>query len=45
VLPIALHKAIGSQRFTIKLERMLDRLGLLKLFGSPITVVAERCAP
>ena len=45
VLPIAFHKAIGSQRFTIKLERLLDRLGLLKLFGSPVTVVAERCAP
>jgi 2-polyprenyl-3-methyl-5-hydroxy-6-metoxy-1,4-benzoquinol methylase len=45
VLPIALHKALGSQRFTIKLERTLDRLGLLKVFGSPITVVAERCAP
>jgi 2-polyprenyl-3-methyl-5-hydroxy-6-metoxy-1,4-benzoquinol methylase len=45
VLPIAFHKAIGSQRFTVKLERALDRLGLLKVFGSPVTVVAERCAP
>jgi 2-polyprenyl-3-methyl-5-hydroxy-6-metoxy-1,4-benzoquinol methylase len=45
VLPIAFHKAIGSQRFTIKLERVLNRLGLLKLFGSPVTIVAERCAP
>jgi ubiquinone/menaquinone biosynthesis C-methylase UbiE len=45
VLPIALHKAIGSRRFTNKSERLLGRLGLLKRFGSPVTLVAERCAP
>ena len=45
VLPIALHRLIGSRRFTIRLEGILDRLGLLKRFGSPVTVVAERCAP
>jgi ubiquinone/menaquinone biosynthesis C-methylase UbiE len=45
VLPIALHKAIGSRRFTLRIEHLLDRLGLLKLFGSPVTLVAERCAP
>lgn len=44
VLPIALHKAIGSQAFTEALERVLRRLGLLHLFGSPVTVLAERCA-
>ena len=44
VLPITLHKAIGSRRFTLKTEDLLDRLGLLKRFGSPISVVAERCA-
>jgi hypothetical protein len=43
VLPIAFHKAIGSRRLTIATERVLDRLGLLKLFGSPVTIVAERC--
>jgi ubiquinone/menaquinone biosynthesis C-methylase UbiE len=43
VLPIAFHKAIGSRRFTIKVESVLDRAGLLKMFGSPVTVVAERC--
>jgi SAM-dependent methyltransferase len=43
VLPIAFHKAIGSRRFTIAVETVLDRLGLLDLFGSPITLVAERC--
>lgn len=42
VLPIALHKLVGSQRFTIRIEHMLDRAGLLKLFGSPVTLVAER---
>jgi SAM-dependent methyltransferase len=44
VLPIALHKAIGSRRLTLWSEDLLDRAGLLKLFGSPVTLVAERCA-
>ena len=44
VLPIALHKAIGSRRFTLWSEHVLDRAGLLKSFGSPVTLVAERCA-
>ena len=44
VLPIAFHKAIGSRRFTMAVEGFLDRLGLLSFFGSPITLVAERCA-
>jgi len=43
VLPIALHKAIGSRRFTMVSEALLRRAGLLKIFGSPVTVVAERC--
>lgn len=43
VLPIALHKAIGSRRFTRATERVLDHAGLLKPFGSPVTLVAERC--
>ena len=42
-LPIALHKAIGSTRFTIQSRKLSSRLGLLRLFGSPVTVVAERC--
>jgi ubiquinone/menaquinone biosynthesis C-methylase UbiE len=45
VMPIQFHKAIGSRKFTIWSEDVLDRLGLLKRFGSPVTVVAERCAP
>lgn len=44
VLPIALHKAIGSRAFTHHTEYALDRLGLLKRFGSPVSLVAERCA-
>ena len=44
VLPIALHKAIGSRRFTTTAERLLTRIGLLNLVGSPVTLVAERCA-
>jgi ubiquinone/menaquinone biosynthesis C-methylase UbiE len=43
VLPIALHKAIGSRRLTLWSEKVLDRAGLLKPFGSPVTLVAERC--
>jgi ubiquinone/menaquinone biosynthesis C-methylase UbiE len=45
VLPIAVHKAIGSRRFTQKVEDLLDRAGLLELVGSPVTIVAERCVP
>ena len=44
VLPIALHKAIGSRRLTTRIERILDRVGLLGLVGSPVSIVAERCA-
>ena len=45
VLPVAFHRLVGSRRFTLWSEGILDRLGLLKRFGSPVTVVAERCAP
>jgi len=44
VLPIAFHKLIGSPKFTQACERMFDRIGLLPVFGSPVTIVAERCA-
>ena len=44
VLPIAFHKALGSPRFTLAVEALLDRAGLRRLFGSPVTIVAERCA-
>ena len=43
VLPIALHKVVGAPRFTEWLEGGLERVGLLRLFGSPVTLVAERC--
>jgi SAM-dependent methyltransferase len=42
-LPIAFHKAIGSTRFTTESRKLSGRLGLLRLFGSPVTLVAERC--
>lgn len=45
VMPIQFHRAIGSRKFTIWSEDVLDRVGLLKRLGSPVTVVAERCAP
>jgi SAM-dependent methyltransferase len=44
VLPIALHKALGSRKLTLATERLLDRAHLLEHFGSPVTLVAERCA-
>lgn len=44
VLPIALHKAVGSRAFTEGAERALSRVGLLRLLGSPVTILAERCA-
>ncbi len=44
VLPIAVHKAIGSRRLTEATEHLLDRAHLLNTFGSPVTLVAERCA-
>ena len=42
VLPIQLHKIIGSRGFTTRSEDFLDQAGLLRLFGSPVTVCAER---
>jgi SAM-dependent methyltransferase len=42
VLPIALHKAVGSPTFTRTSEQVLGRLGLRRLLGSPVTVYAER---
>jgi SAM-dependent methyltransferase len=41
-LPIALHKAIGVRAFTGGVERALRAIGLVRLFGSPVTVLAER---
>ena len=43
VLPIALHKRLGSARATRIVEGALSALGLLWLAGSPVTVAAERC--
>jgi ubiquinone/menaquinone biosynthesis C-methylase UbiE len=42
VLPIALHKRLGSRAATERLEGMLAGVGLLRLAGSPVTVLAER---
>ena len=44
VLPIALHKRLNSETATGRIERALSRAGLTRVFGSPVTVVAERCA-
>jgi ubiquinone/menaquinone biosynthesis C-methylase UbiE len=42
VLPIALHKAIGSRALTLGVEGGLAAVGLLRWLGSPVTMVAER---
>jgi ubiquinone/menaquinone biosynthesis C-methylase UbiE len=44
VLPIALHKTFDSRALTVRVEGLLAAAGLLRVFGSPVTVVAERCA-
>jgi SAM-dependent methyltransferase len=44
VLPIAVHKTVGSPGFTRGIERMLAGAGMLRLAGSPVTITAERCA-
>ena len=44
VLPIALHKKIGSATTTIRIESGMRKVGLNWLLGSPVTVVAKRCA-
>ncbi len=44
VLPIAFHKRLNSEPATRRIESALSRVGLNGLFGSPVTLVAERCA-
>ena len=44
VLPIALHKRLNSGAATRRIESLLGRAGLTRLLGSPVTIVAERCA-
>jgi ubiquinone/menaquinone biosynthesis C-methylase UbiE len=43
VLPIAFHKQLDSEAATRRVEGLLERAGLNRLFGSPVTLVAERC--
>ncbi len=45
VLPIAFHKRLNSAAATGRIEGALARAGLTRLLGSPVTVVAKRCAP
>jgi len=42
VLPIALHKRLNSVTLTTGVEGALAAVGLLKLAGSPVTILAER---
>jgi ubiquinone/menaquinone biosynthesis C-methylase UbiE len=42
VLPIALHRRVGSRAATERVEAALARAGLLRLLGSPVTVMAKR---
>ena len=42
VLPTRFHKTVNHAGFTRGIEGALASVGLLRLFGSPITIVAER---
>ena len=42
VLPIALHKRVNSEAWTRRVEGAMEKIGLMGLLGSPVTVVAER---
>jgi 2-polyprenyl-3-methyl-5-hydroxy-6-metoxy-1,4-benzoquinol methylase len=44
VLPIALHKRVNSEAWTRRVEATMESTGLMRRFGSPVTIVAERCA-
>jgi ubiquinone/menaquinone biosynthesis C-methylase UbiE len=44
VLPIALHKRVNSEAWTRRVEGVMEKTGLMRLFGSPVTIAAERCA-
>lgn len=42
VLPINFHKIFNSLGVTLAIERVLASVGLLRLFGSPVTFIARR---
>ena len=42
VLPIALHKRLHSRAITAGVEGALAAVGLLRLAGSPVTILAQR---
>jgi ubiquinone/menaquinone biosynthesis C-methylase UbiE len=42
VLPTRFHKRVNRAGFTRRVEGALASVGLLRLFGSPVTIVAER---
>ena len=44
VLPIALHKRVNSEAWTRRVEELMERTGLMRLLGSPVTIAAQRCA-
>ena len=44
VLPIALHKRVNSETWTRRVEAAMEQAGLMRRLGSPVTIVAERCA-
>ena len=45
VLPIVLYRIFGSPRSAEATEALLRRLGFSRMLASPVTVLAERCAP
>ena len=41
-LPIMFHKLFRSPRFTLAIEKLFGWLGLRRLFGAPVTILARR---
>lgn len=42
LLPIAFHKLVGSRAFTERTEGIFAAMGLSRVFGAPVTIVADR---
>jgi SAM-dependent methyltransferase len=42
VLPMWFHRAMRSRRLSSRVEGFFDRIGLLRVLGSPVTICAER---
>jgi ubiquinone/menaquinone biosynthesis C-methylase UbiE len=44
-LPIAIHRRLNSPLLSSRIEKLCRRLGLVKLFGAPVSLIAIRKRP